>query len=61
MPLLSETSEWKALEEHAKTIKDLHLKNLLPDPVRSSHLVAEHDDITLDYSRQRVQPETIVS
>jgi len=57
---ISKTSEWKALEQHAKNvISKTHLRDLLTDPERSEKLWAEFDGCILDYSRQRVLPETM--
>ena len=60
MPLISETTQWKSLEEHVNVINKTHLKTLLQDKDRNAILTAEHDGIILDYSRQRVLPETMV-
>jgi len=50
------------LEEHAKVIKETtHLRTLLQDQERSQALVAEHEGIVLDYSRENVTLETVVS
>lgn len=59
MPVISSTSQWASLEQHAKVIKELHLKNLLQDAERNKSLTTEFDGITLDYSRQRALPETL--
>jgi len=59
MPIISSTSQWAALEQHAKVIKELHLKTLLQDEARNKSLTTEFEGITLDYSRQRVLPETM--
>ncbi|GJD12613.1 Glucose-6-phosphate isomerase, cytosolic [Galdieria sulphuraria] len=57
---ISKTSEWKALEEHAKNvILKTHLRDLVTDAKRSEKLWAEFDGCILDYSRQRVIPETM--
>ncbi|GJQ11169.1 hypothetical protein GpartN1_g2960.t1 [Galdieria partita] len=57
---ISNTSEWKALEEHAKNvISKTHLRDLVNDDKRSEKLWAEFDGCILDYSRQRVIPETM--
>ena len=60
MPLISETTQWKSLDEHVKVINQTHLKTLLQDKSRSDLLTAEHEGIILDFSRQRVLPETMV-
>lgn len=57
---INETTAWKRLEEHAKVIKETtHLRTLLQDQERSQALVAEHEGIVLDYSRQNVTLETL--
>ena len=59
--VISDTVEWKSLEKHAEYIKTTHLRSLLQDEKRSNALVAEHNGIVLDYSRQNLVPETMVS
>jgi hypothetical protein len=63
MALINETSEWKRLEEHSNVLKQsqYHLRALLQDSSRSDALTAEHSDILLDFSRQNLLPETMVS
>jgi len=57
--LVSDLEEWKALEAHARYIKQLHLRDLMPDAERARVLTAEFDGIFLDYSRQLVTPRTM--
>lgn len=57
--LVSDTSEWKALEKHAEYIQTTHLRNLLQDVKRCDTMFATHDGVYLDYSRQRVTLETM--
>ena len=57
--MISSTPAWKALEEHAAAMKETHLKQLLADATRCGALVAEHDGIFLDYSRENVTAETM--
>lgn len=57
---INETSQWKSLEAHATLVKELHLRDLLQDPMRCSALVNCCNDITLDYSRELVLPSTMV-
>lgn len=59
MPLISSTNQWKILEEHVKVINQTHLKTLMQDKSRSELLIADHEGIVLDYSRQRVLPDTM--
>lgn len=42
-------------------MKTTHLRNLMQDKERCFALTAEHEGILLDYSRQSVLPETMVS
>lgn len=54
-----ETKEWGALERHADVINETtHLRDLMKDGERCKGLVAEYNDILLDYSRQRMTAET---
>ena len=46
---------------HAETMKGMHLKDLLQDASRSAELTAEHESIYLDYSRENVTSQTMVS
>jgi hypothetical protein len=48
---INETSQWKSLEEHQKTIDGVHLRAMLADEDRCASCVCEFDDIILDYSR----------
>jgi len=51
---------WKALEAHARTIRDLHLRKLFSDdPARGERLTAEGAGLFLDYSKNRVTDETM--
>lgn len=59
---INETTAWARLQEQAKHIKaNTHLRDLLKDTSRCEGLVAEHDGILLDYSRECVTQETMVS
>ncbi|OQS03226.1 glucose-6-phosphate isomerase [Thraustotheca clavata] len=57
--MISETNEWKRLLAHATAVQGTHLRQLLKDEARNAALVAEHNGITLDYSRQNATLETI--
>lgn len=59
--VINETAQWKRLEEHAQTVKQTHLRNLMQDRDRCYALMAEHKGILLDYSRENMLPETMVS
>jgi glucose-6-phosphate isomerase len=55
-----DTPEWAALTAHFESIKDLHLRELFAaDPARGDHMVLEVGDLYLDYSKNRLTPETI--
>ena len=51
---------WKALQDHYKKVRQLHLRNLFDnDPMRGERLTAEAAGIFLDYSKNRVTDETL--
>lgn len=51
---------WKALQTHLPKIRDVHLRKLFADdPKRGERLVAEGAGITLDYSKNRINDETL--
>ncbi len=51
---------WKTLEAHARTMRDVHLRTLFADdPERGVRLTAEGAGLYLDYSKNRVNDETI--
>ncbi|RAU19717.1 glucose-6-phosphate isomerase [Nitrincola tibetensis] len=49
---------WQRLSEHAEEMKSLHLKELLKDEARIHSLKHRHDHLLLDFSKQRILPET---
>jgi glucose-6-phosphate isomerase len=52
-------SAWKALEEHHRNIRALHLRELFAgDPGRGERLTADAAGVYLDYSKQRITEET---
>lgn len=57
--LVSNTPEWRKLEQHKKDMEDIHLRELLQDADRSEAMFAEHDGVYLDYSRQRAGLKTL--
>ena len=59
MSLVSASPAWKDLQTHARNKSGVHLRELLADEKRNASLVAEHNGIYLDYSRQRVDDETM--
>jgi glucose-6-phosphate isomerase len=57
---LTERPAWHALEDHYRSIKNLHLRQLFAaDPVRGKRFVAEAGGIYLDYSKNRITSETL--
>jgi len=58
-PLTSRPA-WKALEAHARAMRDVHLRQLFTsDPERGTRLTAEGAGLFLDYSKNRVTDETM--
>jgi glucose-6-phosphate isomerase len=57
---LSGRPAWKALERHAREMRDVHLRALFSDdPGRGERLTAEGAGLFLDYSKNRVTSETL--
>lgn len=52
------TTKWAELKQAAAGIDSLHLRDLIMDPARCAELTITHGDITLDYSRQRLDVPT---
>src|ERR1700758_3293963 len=53
-------SAWKALASHYKTVSNLHLRQLFADdPRRGQRLTAEAVGLYLDYSKNRINDETL--
>jgi glucose-6-phosphate isomerase len=53
-------SAWTALDAHAQTIRDVHMRDLFAhDPGRGERLTTEAAGIFLDYSKHRVTDETL--
>ena len=51
---------WKALEQHHSEIEGTHLRELFAaDPTRGERLTAEGVGLYLDYSKNRVNDETL--
>src|SRR5207245_9765024 len=51
---------WKALQEHYRTIRDVHLRQIFADdPLRGKRLTGEAAGLYLDYSKHRVTDETL--
>jgi glucose-6-phosphate isomerase len=57
---LVQTEEWQALDTHFQTVRDLHLRELFDqDSRRGSQMVVHAGDLVLDYSKHRVNAETL--
>ena len=60
MPQLTETAAWQALEQHAKAIGTRHLRDFFSaDANRFDKLSLQHGELLVDFSKQRVTPETM--
>jgi glucose-6-phosphate isomerase len=58
-PLASRPA-WKALQQHAETIRPQQLRDLFAsDPARGTRFTAEASGIFLDYSKNRITDETL--
>jgi glucose-6-phosphate isomerase len=57
---LTELRAWKALGEHYLRIRDVHLRTLFSeDPRRGAHFAVEAAGLYLDYSKHRVNADTM--
>ncbi len=57
---LTSSRPWKALEDHYTQLKDRHLRELFADhPGRGTELTLESVGLYLDYSKNRITPETM--
>jgi glucose-6-phosphate isomerase len=57
---LTKSQEWRALEEHYRQIRHLHLRDLFAtDPKRGERLTAEAVGLYLDYSKHRITDDTL--
>jgi glucose-6-phosphate isomerase len=57
---LGERAAWKALQTHFQQIRDRHLRELFEeDPARGERFTAETGGIFLDYSKNRINDETL--
>jgi glucose-6-phosphate isomerase len=60
LPVPTTLPAWKALESHAPLVRDRHLRELFrEDPSRAERLSLEAAGIYLDYSKNRVTPQTL--
>ena len=57
---VSASAAWRALAQHQREIRDLHLRELFAnDPTRAERMTVEAAGLTLDYSKNRITDETI--
>lgn len=57
---ITETAEWKALQEHFGKVSKLHLRELFAeDPRRAESMTVQAADLVLDYSKNRLTTETV--
>ena len=57
---LTQRSAWKDLVDHHKTIRDVHLRELFAgDPQRGERLTVEAAGLLLDYSKNRINDDTL--
>lgn len=60
MTTLTETSEWRALEQHWETMSRKHMRALFEeDPKRFEKFSLQFEDILLDYSKNRIDAQTV--
>jgi glucose-6-phosphate isomerase len=60
MDRLTGTPEWAALEAHAATIREAHIRDLFAaDPDRAGRFSVEAAGLFLDYSKNRLTAETV--
>jgi glucose-6-phosphate isomerase len=50
---------WRALEDHHRRIRDVHLRELLAQPGRADRFAAEGAGWFLDYAKHRIDDETV--
>jgi glucose-6-phosphate isomerase len=59
-PLQSKRPAWKALEANYKKIRSVHLRDLFAsDPLRGQRMTAEGAGLYLDYSKNRINYQTL--
>jgi len=57
---IADTHQWQALRAHHAAIGSAHLRDLFArDPTRGTAMTAEAGDLYLDYSKNRITPETM--
>ncbi len=58
--IVTERAEWKALQKHYEKMKDVHMRDLFAkDPDRAKKYSLEAVDLFLDYSKNRINDETL--
>ena len=56
----SRDAAWRALADHHETMRGRHLRNLFAeDPARGERMTAEAAGVFLDYSKNRIDDETL--
>ncbi|MGA9962431.1 MAG: glucose-6-phosphate isomerase, partial [Azonexus sp.] len=57
---LVDTPAWRALAVHAEAVRPLHLRELFAaDPERFERFSLRQDGLLLDFSKQRIDVETL--
>ncbi len=60
MTRLTELSAWKALQQHAEAMKNLHMRDLFAeDPERFAIFSRKLGDILVDFSKHRISKDTL--
>ncbi|HEX9235777.1 MAG TPA: glucose-6-phosphate isomerase [Actinomycetota bacterium] len=60
MTSITDTPEWQALAEHHRDLREADLRTLFAeDPTRGETMTADAADLFLDYSKNRITPQTI--
>src|SRR6516225_7103499 len=59
-PSRDRLAAWRALADHQRAMQDRHLRNLFADdPARAERMTAEAAGVFLDYSKNRIDDETL--
>jgi glucose-6-phosphate isomerase len=57
---IADSAEWRALARNHEQLRDVHLRQLFADdPSRGETMALELDDLYLDYSKNRLTPQTM--
>jgi hypothetical protein len=60
MPSITSTAAWQALASHHAAIRDIHMRDLFTaDSERFRRFSLRFGDLLLDYSKNRITPETM--